>query len=506
VTLTIHTEEDEQRQLKVTVEVPEERVEKQMKRTAREIARSVDIPGFRRGRVPYNVIVQRVGRSALRNEAVEEILEPVFEETLAEIDVKPYAQPQLEDLEMDPMVIKFTIPMEPTVELGDYRSIRRELPEVDVTDEAVQEALEHIRTHHEVLEPVDRPIEEGDVVALSGTGEIVEEDEVDVIFDEERIELLMDPETTFAGTDFVRNLVGLEVGDHHEFAITFPEDEEEVAAAAEDLLDEEDLLDDGSEEVDLVDTEGGDEEADGEEDGAGDETAASSLAGKEATFSVTILDVKSRYLPELDDELAREEGDYETLDEMKEAVREQLWEQAEADAKDELFDDVMEKMINAAHIVYPPAVVDEELESMVQSLREQVTRAGWEWNDYLMLQSETEDSLRESLLDDAAERVQRGLVLRKFIDEERLSLDDEEVEAAIDERLGDRFEDDEELREQMRDFFRQGQGLEMVTGELVMDKVLDRIEAIVTGNAPTLEELAAAEEAAAEEEATAEEE
>lgn len=505
MTLTIHTEEDEQRQLKVTVEVPEERVEQQMKRTAREIARSVDIPGFRRGRVPYNIIVQRVGRSALRNEAVEEILEPVFEETLAEIDVTPYAQPQLEDMEMEPMVIRFTIPMEPTVELGDYRSIRRELPEVNVTDEAVQEALEHIRTHHEVLEPVDRPIEEGDVVALSGTGEIVEGDEVDVIFDEERIELLMDPESTFTGTDFVANLIGLEVGDQREFTITFPEDEEEVAAAAEDL--QEDVLEEGAEDVESADS-AGDEAAAADsaadeptsDESTPDEPVASSLAGKEASFSVTILDVKSRYLPELDDELAREEGDYETLDEMREAVREDLWEQAEADAKDELFDDVMEQMIEAAHIVYPPAVVDDELENMVHSLRDQVTRAGWEWSDYLMLQNETEDSLREDLLDDATERVQRGLVLREFIEEERLSLDDEEVEAAIDERMGDRFADDEELREQMRDFFRQGQGLEMVTGELVMEKVLDRIEAIVTGNAPSLEELEAAEEETTDEE------
>ena len=489
MTLTIHTEEDEQRQLKVTVEVPEERVKQQMKRSAREIARSVDIPGFRRGRAPYNIIVQRVGRDALRNEAVEEILEPVFEEALAEIDVAPYAQPSLDDLEMEPMVIKFTIPMEPIVELGDYRSIRRELPEVNVTDEAVQEALEHIRTHHEVLEPVDRPVEEGDVVTLSGTGEIVEGDEVDVIFDEERIELLMDPESTFAGTDFVKNLIGLEVGDHKEFTITFPEDEEEATAATADLS--EDLLEVDVEQPEAGDVEAGDENA--ESEGAGDEAAAS-LAGKEASFSVTVLDVKSRYLPELDDELAREEGDYESLDEMREAVREQLWEQAEADARDKLYDDVMEQMIEAAHIVYPPAVVDEEVENMLQSLREQVTRSGWEWRDYLVLQGESEDSMRESIMDNAVERVESGLVLRKFLEEERLSVEEEEVEDAIDERLGDRFEDDEELREQMRDFFRQGQGLEMVTGELVMDKVFDRLEAIVTGNAPSLEELAAAEE------------
>jgi trigger factor len=346
---------------------------------------------------------------------------------------------------MEPLVIEFTIPMEPSIDLGHYRSVRREIEPVEVTDEAVEEALQQVQNRHQVLEPVARPVMSGDVVAVSGTGEIVEEDATEVIFDEERIELLMDPEMTFPGTNFVDNIIGMEVGDQGEFTITFPDDEEEE-----------------------------------------------SLQGKEATFNITVLDVKSRYLPEIDDDLAREEGDYETLDELREALREELQEEAEQQAKDDLFDSVMDEMLESATMVYPPAVVDEELDRIVNNLKDQVTRAGWQWNDYLTLQGETEESLREQWQEQAEDQVRRGLILRQFVQSEKLSIDESDVEQAIEERL-DRFAENEELREQMRDFFAKGQGLEMLSSQLVMDKVHERINAIVTGNAPDLEALEAAE-------------
>jgi trigger factor len=451
VTLTIHTEEDEQRQLKVTVEVAEERVQQQMRQTARQIARGINIPGFRRGKVPYNILVQRVGKEALRSEAVEELLTPVFEETMAQIEATPYSQPQLEDMQMEPLVVEFSVPLEPVVELGDYRAIRRELQTVEVSEEAVSEALEQVRQRHQILEPVDRPAMEGDVVVMSATGEVVEDDRVEVIYDEERAELLMDPEETFAGTDFVQKIIGLEVGDETEFTITLPEAEEE---------------------------------ADEEED-------AYSLAGKEAQFSVTILDVKSRYLPELDDELAREEGDYETLDDLRAAVRKELEEQAESEARGELLDSFVDELAEQAEeLLYPPVAVEEDLDRRLESLQEQVTRAGWQWEDYLMLQGASEESLREEWYEGAVENVERGLLFRELIQQEKLTISEEELQGAIDERLA-RFDDNDELRQQMRNFFLQGQGLDMLSSEILMDKVYDRVEAIVTGHAPDLAELEA---------------
>lgn len=462
MTLTIHKTEDEQRQLKVTVEVAEERVEKQMQTTAREIARGMQIPGFRKGKVPYQVLVQRVGYDALRAEAVEALLDAIYAEMLEQIEDTPAAQPSLTELKMEPLVLDFVIPLEPRVELSDYRSIRREVTPVEVTEEAVDEALEHIREHHEVVEPVTRPAMEGDLVTLSGTGEVVEGDTVEVIFDEERVDLLANAERTFPGTEFVANLIGMEVGDQAEFTITFPEEAPY-------------LPEDGQE-----------------------ESSGISLAGKQAQFSVTILDVKSRFLPALDDELAKSEGDYETLAELRESVRKDLQEQAEQEARNTLFDEVLEEVIAGSEIVYPPALVEQELDRGIESLRSQVTRAGWRWEDYLRLQSKTEEALREESREEAEARVRRMLALGQLIQREYLFVSAQEVDDSIEERIAPLSNEEQgQLRQQVRDYFERGEGRSLLSSELLMDKLYDRIEAIVTGNAPDLAELEAEATAAA---------
>jgi FKBP-type peptidyl-prolyl cis-trans isomerase (trigger factor) len=142
-------------------------------------------------------------------------------------------------------------------------------------------------------------------------------------------------------------------------------------------------------------------------------------------------------------------------------------------------------------------VVESELDNTVSGLREQVTGVGWQWNDYLKLQGTTEAKLRDEWREQAVEQVRRGLILRQFITEEKLTVQENEIDSALEERLS-RFNDNEELREQLRGLFRQGRNLEMMTNDILMDKVHDRIAAIVTGNAPDLAELEAAEQAAQE--------
>jgi trigger factor len=459
VTLTIQTTEDEQRQLLVKVEVAEDRVEKQMQATARQLARGMQIPGFRKGKVPYQVLVQRLGYEPLRAEAVEAMLDEVYTEMLEQLEETPAGQPSLGNLQLEPLVLDFVIPLQPTVRLGDYRSIRRELPAVEITEEAVDAELEHIREHHEVVEPVSRAVMEGDAVTISGTGEVVSGDTVDVIFDEERIDVIADPERTFRGTGFANNLIGMEVGDEAEFTVIFPEEEPYLPADEEDT---------------------------------------SALAGKQAQFNVTILDVKSRYLPPLDDELAKSEGDYETLAELREAVRADLQRRGEQEARNQLFDDVMDELLAEAELVFPPSLVNDELDSMVENLKDRVTRAGWRWEDYVKLQSKTEENLREEWRERAEETVRRSLILRQFIDEEYITLQQDEITASLEERFAGLGE--EGMSDQVRDYFQSGEGLSMLANDLLMEKVYGRIRDIVTGNAPDLEALAVAATAADEEE------
>ncbi|MCB8978539.1 MAG: trigger factor [Ardenticatenaceae bacterium] len=471
MTLKIQTEQDDKRQLLMTIEVPEERVEKQMRETARKLAKEVNIPGFRKGKVPYPVLLKRVGRDALRTEAVEDMLQSVFTEAIDEIDPEMYAPANFDDMEMEPLVLKFTIPLSPEVTLGNYRELRKEIEPVEVAPEAVDEALERIQTRHQTLEDVERAVEAGDMVTLGGKGELIPTDEAEtkeaeeteedetaesetstddnVIFNSESVELVMEPKQLFWGQAFVDNVVGMSAGDEKTFTITFPEDFEEEE-----------------------------------------------LAGREATFTINVLNVRSRNLPPLDDELAKLEGTFETLDELRESIQKELQTNAEGEAKNALIESMIDDLLEDATLVYPPAAVESEIDGMVQNFKNQVTRAGWTWEDFLQLQSTQEEQLRENFREGAEEQLKRQLVLRQFIFDEKLRITDEDIDAAIDERVG-QFGDNEALQKGMRDYYRQGQGFEMLSSEVLMNKAYERIEAVLTGNAPDLAELEA--EAAADE-------
>ena len=460
MTLTIQTTEDDRRQLTVTIEVEESRVQKAMQAKARELSREIQLPGFRPGKAPYDVVVRRIGEDTLRGEAIEDLVQPVFEEALNQAELDPYAQPSLDDIQTKPLVLTFTVPLSPTVTLGAYRDHRQEVEAVAVTDEALQEALEHVQAHHQVIEAVDRPAAEGDVVTLSGSGRLVgakpaaEADEAsdeataepaadEVLFDEERLDVLLDPQTLFVDTPFVANLVGLSVGDQKQFGFTFPDPYEPEPEHA----------------------------------------------GREVTFDLTILEVKKRELPPLDDELAKLDGRHETLDELREALRADLAQEAENTQKERVIEEMVDRMMEDAQLVYPPAAVEAHLDDMVEDFKTRLTRSGWQFQDYLNLQGMTEQGLRDDFRENAERQLRRQLVLRQFILDERLRVAAADLDAVIDQRLA-RFDNDA-LKDSLRNYYRSGQGFEAISGEVLSNKVYDRIRAILSGEAPDLAELAA---------------
>lgn len=511
MTLTIHTEEDAQRQMTMTIELDEARVMKAMRDKARELSRDYNFPGFRPGRAPYHVVARRLGEDALRAEAVEALVQPVFEEAIDQLEeqgIELYGTPQLDDIDIvhEPVLLKFTLPLQPIVKLGDYRALRKELEPVEVKEEAVDEMLESIRERHQELETVDRPAEVGDMVVLGGKGvfltppltttdeaddeqaetaeeeaeveaveaetaaadeaettgaddgtasDTVAEDEgdaaaeeedsteqEDVIFDSERMELVLDSKRLFPDTPFVDEIAGMAVGDEKTFSFTFPEDYEE-----EDM------------------------------------------AGREATFTVTLLEVKKRELPPLDDELAKLEGNYETLEELRASVRSDLERAAQDEHRNAVIEEMIDRLLEEAELVYPPAAVEMIIDDMVEDFRRQLQGMGWQMQDYLQLQGMTEESLRNDFRQTAETRLRRQLVLRQFVLDEKLRVDMADIDAIVDERVS-RFEN-EELRDGMRNFYKSGRGFEAVSSEALGNKTYERIAAILSGNAPDLATLEA---------------
>ncbi len=523
MTLTIHTEEDAQRQMTMTVELDEARVMKAMRDRARELSRDYNFPGFRPGRAPYQVVARRLGEDALRVEAVEALVQPVFEEAIDQLEeqgIELYGTPQLDDIDIEhkPILLKFTLPLQPVVKLGDYRALRKEVEPVEVKDEAVDEALESIRESHQELEAVDRPAEMGDMVVLSGKGvfltpltpsaeetaddesedtaaeettaeqaeaEVAEEaaatvdeaetadadsatateddgdgdtadedessEEEDILFESERMELLLDSKRLFPGTPFADEIVGMAVGDEKSFSFTFPEDYEE-------------------------------------ED---------NMAGREATFTITLLEVKRRELPPLDDELAKLEGNYETLDELRANIRENLEHSARDEHRNTLIEEMVDHLLEEAELIYPPAAIEMIIDDMVEDFRRQLQGMGWQMQDYLQLQGLTEESIRDDFRQSAEIRLRRQLALRQFVLDEKLRVDAADIDAIIDERVS-RF-DNEELRDGMRNFYKSGRGFEAISSEALGNKTYERIVEILSGNAPDLATLEAEAAAATDE-------
>jgi len=284
-------------------------------------------------------------------------------------------------------------------------------------------------------------LEDQDEIADSEDGDETSEPASEVLFDQESLDFLMDDSKLFPGTAFVEKLVGLSVGDETSFTVTFPDDYEE-----EDL------------------------------------------AGREATFELTIIDVKNRDLPPLDDELAKLSGDYETLEEMRESLQEELQKQAEARAKEELIEGAIDEMQEDAEVNYPPAALEMELDDMVENFKAQVTRSGWEFDDYLKIQGSTEVSLRQDFEESAENRITRRLILRQFMLDEKLEVNNDDVSELVDERVVSY--ENEELRQQLRDFYLSGAGFDMISSEVLSKKVQERLIAIYSGEAPDLELLA----------------
>jgi trigger factor len=201
----------------------------------------------------------------------------------------------------------------------------------------------------------------------------------------------------------------------------------------------------------------------------------------------------------MDDELAKLEGDYETIDELREALRENLEKQAQANAKNETIEGMITDMLADAQVSYPPAAVEAEIDEMIDSYKDQVARAGWEWEDFVRLQGNSEEELRRSFRESAIERVERQQVLRQFVLNEKLTVTADDIDTAIENRL-ESFGDNEEFRENMRQYFNSGYGFDMISSEVIMDKVYDRMVAILSGEAPDLDAIAEVEAATSDEE------
>ena len=218
--LTVTTDALEGCEVMMTVEVDEKQTDKLLKSAARRIARQVRIPGFRPGKAPYRVIVQRFGEDVIREEALDDLSKSVFEQALEQADVEPYAPAQLEDVSWDPLMMKVRVPVAPVVDLGHYRAMRMEVEPVDVSEAELDEGLEELQDEYATWNSVERPAQLGDLMTMAVKEQVGDE----TLAENENVEFeLTEVDEDRESPDLTTPLIGLSVSEESEFSVTYPE-------------------------------------------------------------------------------------------------------------------------------------------------------------------------------------------------------------------------------------------------------------------------------------------
>lgn len=441
--MEVTAERFENCQVELTIEVDEERVEQELRRVARRISKQKRIRGFRPGKAPYDVVLRLFGRKALLGEALEDLARAAFNEAKEKEGIEPFAQAELVDFQVEPVVLKLMVPVAPVVELRDYRQLRLTPPEVTVSDEKVEAALKRIQAQHGQWQPVERPAQLGDqaIVDIESTvdGEVV-------LSNQERA-LLLKAESSYPVPGFSKQIVGMVIGEDREFDLTYPEN-----------------------------------------------LANDKLSGQKSHFKVHLHDLKELVLPELDDDLARTVGDFETFDELKAKVRESLQAEAEREAESRFVSEVLTAMVERARIEFPLVLLERELDSLLEEqdrvLRQ---REGLNLDNWLEINKKSKEEYRDELRPRAVERLKRGLVLGKVAELESITVKEEEVKAQI-ERLSSSFG---QQADKARDVFSSADNMRSIASDLLTSKTLQRLVAIARGEVE--DEAAGPEEAQASE-------
>jgi trigger factor len=434
--LKIETQELEDRQVELTVEVPEDRVQAAKRSSAKRLSKDARIPGFRPGKAPYEVILSKYGEEVIFEEALEILGQEAYRESLDDAELDPYAPGSLEEIvSRDPLVLRFTVPLVPEVELGDYREIRIPYEESEVTDEAVESMMEELRQRQALIEPVERPAEDSDIVVLDIHGELLdqEDDEDAELVNQDGVSILVDEETDFPFLGIYEHLMGMVEGDEKTVEHTFPED-----YAAEDLQN------------------------------------------KHASFQLKCSGVKSRLVPEWSDDLAKSIGEFEDLLDLRIKVRESLTEQATQEAETAYAEQVMEMVIEGAQVTYPPIVLENEIDHLMRDLEMRLSSQNLAFDDYLKIEGKNAEEIRDELKPAAEERVSRGLVLGQVVEDENIEVGDEEVTQEIErmlEPLGDSGNDS------LKEVFDTPEGRNRIGMDLLTKKAMDRLMDISKGEA-----------------------
>lgn len=390
--MSVKWEKQEGNKGTLTVEVSEEKVTKGLDQAFKKVVKKVQAPGFRKGKMPRPIFEKMYGVEALYNDALDIILPEAYAAAVEEADIDPVDRPEIDIEQFEKgktLIFKAIVTVKPEVKLGEYKGLEVTRQATEATDEEVEEQLKaRQQAFAELVVKEEGEVENGDTVKLDFEGFV--DGEAFEGGKAEQYELEIGSGSFIPG--FEDQLIGLKQGDEKDVEVTFPE-----------------------------------------------EYHAAELAGKPAVFKVKIHEIKSKEVPALDDELAKEiDEEVESLDALRAKMKETLSAEKKVASETALRDDVIEAAANNAEIDIPEAMVTSEIDRMLGEFEQRLQMQGMNLDLFYQFSGQDEEALRTQMKDDAFNRVRVSLTLEAISKAENIELTEEEIQAEL-EKMSEQF-------------------------------------------------------------------
>lgn len=448
-------------QIQFSVEVEKETLESARHKAARKIAQRVKIPGFRPGKAPFNVIEKQVGPEAIKEEAIDIVIEDMYPKVIEEAGIQPYGPGTLEkiDEEKEPYVFDFVVPLSPEVELGNYKKIRLPYKEKKVAKKDIEDIIKNLREQNAMLVPVQRTAEEGDMlyIAMSAEREKPDKEGNTSLLPERRYPVVIETEKVDSKTEwpfpgFSRKLIGMKIEEEKEFNHTFAKDS--------DFED---------------------------------------LRGEKATFKVKVEEIKDRQLPDMNDDFAQSLGNYKDVAELRTEIERQLTENFQRQSEDEYETAIVDKILTDTTVKYPPQMLHHEIHHYIEDMEPDLASRGMDLETYLKSRNITMDQLEEEVTPDVEDRMKKSLILMEVSKAENIEVAEGEIEGLVQERINRIAQQlsPEDLKKALTQDNIQGLVSRTLTEE-VIKRTLVRLRAIAQGKGDEPEKKPEAEKPEAE--------
>jgi trigger factor len=423
------------REVDITIEPEPQEVKRAMRLAAQQLSRWRPVPGYRPGKAPLSTVERIFGHEALLHQALEEMMPDLYQQAINEAGLRPYQQGKADVVSEDPLVLKVNVALAPEVTLVDYRTLRLEPePEVAVTEEQIEKALFDKRRRYAEFTTVERPIRMGDQMVATIKGVT----DSQIVVDEN--EGTMDITEELNPPGFAEAVLGMSTGESREFYLTYPEDHENPQ-----------------------------------------------LAGKNVHFTIWIKTVRQIDLPEVNDDLAKMAGDWDTVEEMRAGLAQKVKEDLEWDRRRREYDKAWTALAEQSAVGYPAAAVDQELETKLSQHKSQLQRIGFGFEKYLAMMGKTEPEYRQEMRAEAERDLARRLVMSEFIRAENVRVPRAELKREMDTMVASFGEQTEEA---MQDLMNSGI-MQTVYNELYTRRVNQWIAAYLYGRDDELQKLMA---------------